>query len=98
MINGTMTSRERVLAALQHRGSDCVPIDCGGMRSSGMHAVAYGHLKDYLGITEGHVDVFDVRQQLAIIEKPVLERFGGDVLPLDPDQLGGWQPTSWPMA
>lgn len=92
----TMTSRERVLTALSHREPDCVPIDCGGMRSSGVTAVAYGRLKDHLGMREGDIYVFDVRQQLAIIEKPVLESLGGDVLPLDPDQLGDWQPYRLP--
>lgn len=94
-LNG-LSSRERVLMALAHREPDCVPIDCGGMRSSGITAVAYGRLKDYLGLAQGEIRVFDVRQQLAIIEQPVLERFEADVLPLDPDQLGSWQPYRLP--
>ena len=93
-----MTSRERVLATLNHREPDQVPVDCGSMRSSGIVAAAYGKLKEHLARTEdarfgeGHVDVFDVRQQLAIVERPIVDRFGGDVLPLDPEQLGEWQP------
>ena len=98
MPTSKMTSRERVVAALNHREPDQVPVDCGSMRSSGIVAAAYGALKEYLARTEsrrfaeGHVDVFDVRQQLAIVERPIVDRFGGDVLPLDPEQLGGWQP------
>lgn len=93
-----MTSRERVLATMRHQEPDQVPVDFGSMRSSGIVAAAYGPLKAHLARTEdpryaeGCVDVFDVRQQLAIVERPIAERFGSDVLPLDPDQLGEWQP------
>jgi len=95
-MNSTMSSRERVLRALAHQEPDRVPIDCGGMRSSGIAAIAYGRLKDYLALREGAVYVFDVRQQLAVIEPPVRERFGADVLSLDLDQLGDWQPYTLP--
>ena len=98
MPTSIMTSRERVVAALNHREPDQVPVDFGSMRSSGIVAAAYNRLKEHLARTEaphfaaGHVDVFDVRQQLAIVEPAIVDRFGGDVLPLDPDQLGEWQP------
>jgi len=36
-----MTSRERVLAALDHREPDRVPIDFSGHRSSGVAATVY---------------------------------------------------------
>lgn len=84
------------MRALAHQEPDRVPIDCGGMRSSGIAAIAYGRLKDYLALREGAVYVFDVRQQLAVIEPPVRERFGADVLSLDLDQLGDWQPYTLP--
>jgi uroporphyrinogen decarboxylase len=45
-----MTSREKVLAAIQHQQSDLVPVDFGGHRSSGISAIAYARLKKYLGI------------------------------------------------
>ena len=35
-----MTSRERVLAALDHREPDLVPIDFSGHRSSGVAAIS----------------------------------------------------------
>jgi len=36
-----MTSRERVLTALRHEEPDRVPIDLGGMLSTGIMAMAY---------------------------------------------------------
>jgi len=75
-----MNSRERVLAAINHREPDRVPIDLGGHRSSGMMAIAYKKLKDYLGITTGDIYVYDFIQQLAIIEPEVLDRLGVDTV------------------
>jgi uroporphyrinogen decarboxylase len=77
-----LTSRERVLMAVNHREPDRVPIDLGGHRSSGIMAIAYKKLKDYLGITSGDIYVYDFVQQLAIIEPEVLDRFGVDTIEL----------------
>ncbi len=77
-----LTSRERVLAAINHREPDRVPIDLGGHRSSGIMAIAYNKLKRALGITTGDIYVYDFIQQLAIIEPQVYERFGVDTIEL----------------
>jgi uroporphyrinogen decarboxylase len=74
-----MTSRERVLAAIEHREPDRVPIDFGGTRLSGIAASAYYQLKQYLGLS-GPARVFDLFQMLAEVERPVMERFGADVI------------------
>ena len=66
-----MNSRERVLAALNFREPDMIPIDFGGHRSSGISATAYARLKKALGITAGDIFVYDMIQQLAIVEQPV---------------------------
>ncbi|MHB9031860.1 MAG: uroporphyrinogen decarboxylase family protein [Anaerolineae bacterium] len=76
------TSHERVLQALNHRQPDRVPVDLGGHRSSGMMALAYARLKEALGITRGDIYVYDIVQQLAIIEQPVLDLFGIDTIEL----------------
>ena len=36
-----MTSRERVMIALNHSEPDKIPIDIGGMGSTGIMAIAY---------------------------------------------------------
>ena len=77
-----MTRRERVLCAISHREPDKVPVDLGAMRSTGITAVAYGNLKRYLGISAGSTDVYDVVQQLAQPEDPILDYFEGDVIDL----------------
>ncbi len=91
-----MNSRERVRAAIEHRPVDRVPIDLGGHRSSGIMAIAYARLKEHLGITSGEVFVYDVIQQLAIVEPPVLDEFGIDTVEmgrgflLDPGEWKDW--------
>jgi uroporphyrinogen decarboxylase len=77
-----MRSRERVLAALDHREPDRVPIDFGGHRSSGIAAIAYAKLKKALGITAGDIYVYDMVQQLAIVEPEVLDALEIDVVEL----------------
>ena len=77
-----MTRRERVLAALDHREPDRIPVDLGAMRSTGISAVAYGRLKRHLGFSGGSIDVYDVIQQLARPEQAVLDYFDTDVVDL----------------
>ncbi len=77
-----MTSRERVLSALNHREPDRVPLDLSGHRSSGIAAIAYARLRDFLGLRKQPVRVYDPVQQLAIVDEDVLERFGVDTIEL----------------
>ena len=75
-----MTSRERVLAAIAHKQPDYVPLDLGSTPSSGISAIAYNRLKNYLGMTGGHTRIFDVVQQVVQPEPEILDRFGVDVI------------------
>ena len=58
-----MTSRQRILATIAHREPDRVPVDLGCPPSSGISAIAYGRLKEHLGIRHGRTLVYDVVQQ-----------------------------------
>jgi uroporphyrinogen decarboxylase len=77
-----MTSRERILAAIEHRAPDRVPVDLGATPSSGISAIAYGNLNRHLGIAAGHTRIYDVVQQLAQPEDFILDRYGVDVIDL----------------
>ena len=77
-----MTSRERVLAALNHQEPDRVPIDLSGHRSSGIAAMAYARLRDHLGLPKKPIRVYDPVQQLAIVDEDVLQRFQVDTIEL----------------
>jgi uroporphyrinogen decarboxylase len=75
-----MTSRERVLASLNHQQPDRVVVDLSGYRSSGISAIAYPKLRAALGLEPRSVDVYDPVQQLAIVDDDVLDRFGADTI------------------
>jgi len=72
-----MTSRQRVIKALNHQTPDRVPIDLGGFQT-GIHKAAYTELLDYLGI-EDDLTILDPVQQLAKPCEELLERFHVDV-------------------
>lgn len=74
-----LTSRERILMALNHEETDRVPIDLGSSRSTGINAIAYNQLKKYLGI-ESETVLFDVKQLLAEADHELLRRVGSDVV------------------
>lgn len=72
----TMTSRERLSAALDHRNPDHVPIDLGG-NQTGIHKAAYEALIEHLGLVE-EIEIMDAVQQLARPSEAVLERLRVD--------------------
>ncbi len=77
-----MTPRERVMAALNHKETGRVPIDLSGHRSSGIAAIAYARLREYLGLPKRPIRVYDPVQQLAIVDEDVLQLFKVDTIEL----------------
>ena len=77
-----MTARERILTSLNHREPDRIPVDLSGHRSSGIAAIAYAHLRDFLGLPKKPIRVYDPVQQLAIVDEDVLQRFRVDTIEL----------------
>ncbi|MDH7501544.1 MAG: uroporphyrinogen decarboxylase family protein [Verrucomicrobiota bacterium] len=84
----TMTSRERVLTALDHKTPDRVPIDLGG-NQTGIHKNAYRSLVAHLGIKD-EVRIMDAVQQLAAPCEELLERFH-----VDTRYIHAGAPASW---
>jgi uroporphyrinogen decarboxylase len=77
-----ITSRDRVLAALNHRETDRVPLDLSGHRSSGISAIAYARLRKHLALPQKPVRIYDPVQQLAIVDEDVLDLFHVDAIEL----------------
>lgn len=71
-----LTSRERLLTALEHREPDRVPMDLGG-NQTGIHKFAYLKLISQLGLKEDLV-ILDIVQQLAKPSEAVLKRLHVD--------------------
>ncbi len=76
MSRETMSSRQRVLAALNHQIPDRVPIDLGG-NQTGIHKFAFQAVAELLGI-DASVVIMDAVQQLARPSESLLERFHVD--------------------
>ncbi|MBI4873417.1 MAG: methyltransferase [Acidobacteria bacterium] len=74
-----MTSRERVLAALEHRAPDRVPIDFGGTMVTGIHVSVVAALRDYYGLEKRPVKALDPGQMLGLVEDDLKTAMGIDV-------------------
>jgi uroporphyrinogen decarboxylase len=77
-----MKGRERIWAAINHKEADKIPVDCGSMRSTGIMGLAYNELKRYLGLDESTTKIYDMVQQLALVEEWYLEKFQIDSVDL----------------
>lgn len=71
-----------MLSALNHREPDRVPIDLSGHRSSGVSAIAYAKLRKHLGLPKKAIKIYDMVQQLAIVDEDVLNLFSTDTIEL----------------
>ena len=74
-------SRERIMAALDHREPDRVPIAFGGLHDS-IHLHGHRALKSYLGLEGGDDPIQDPFQQIVYPDPRLLERFRSDILPV----------------
>ena len=74
-----MTSGERIIAAINHRQPDKIPVDLGSSTVTGISGIAYNNLKKYLKI-EGSTKIYDVIQQLALVDMSIIDLFGVDAL------------------
>jgi uroporphyrinogen decarboxylase len=74
----SMTSRERLLTALNHKTPDRVPIDLGGTPTSTISISAHENLKSHLGI-RAETRVMSPIFLTAYPDDSIVERFGVDV-------------------
>jgi uroporphyrinogen decarboxylase len=92
-----MTSRERVLAAINHKQPDRVPVDLSATPSSGISAIAYSNLVHHIGKDNLPVLIYDVVQQLAQPDDTILDMFDVDVIDIGRafnENLSDWKPTT----
>jgi len=74
-----MTSRETVLAALNHKETGRVPVDFGGTAVTGMHVSCVADLRDYYGLEKRPVKIHEPYQMLGLIEDDLKEAMGLDI-------------------
>ena len=90
----TMTSRQRVINAIEHKPVDRMPIDLGVHFSTGISAYAYQNLREYLGLSTDKIEMIDCVQGLARVDEDIVERFHIDTCLLNPpfEQTYVWNP------
>lgn len=85
----TMTSRERLIKALNHEEPDRVPIDLGG-NQTGIHKNAYLELVQRLGIND-EITIMDAVQQLASPCEELLQSFHVDTRYISAGAASTWK-------
>lgn len=87
-----MRPRERVLASIQHREPDHLPMDLGGTDVTGINIRAYRRLLPYLGLPAA-VDppILDIVQQLAAPSEEFMRRVGSHCRGVFPAAPAGWK-------
>lgn len=91
-----MTSRERVIAAINHKETDRIPIDLGGFNASTILAQAYSNLLKHLGV-KAPIRIGDTSQFWVLVDETIRQRFNLDVEPCYPlyDTLGCRRDRDW---
>lgn len=78
-----MNPRNRVLTTLKHEEPDRIPIDIGATPNTAFHVLVYRDVRRALNLPEKPIRIFDFGQQLAEIEKELLEYFNVDVISIN---------------
>ena len=74
-----MTSKDRVIQALNHREPDRIPVDFGATAVTGMHVNCVIGLRDHYGLQKRPVKVHEPYQMLGLIDEDLKRVLGIDV-------------------
>jgi uroporphyrinogen decarboxylase len=86
-----LTSRERVIMALNHQEPDRVPVDLGGTVVSSIAISTYAALREALGLPRRETRVMETVQQIACVDEDVISILGLDVIPVFANQPAGFK-------
>ncbi len=86
----TMTGRECVLASLDHKEPERLPVDFGG-RHTTVHVKTHQRLKEYLNIPQGEETFRQFWLQTVELDPRVNERLGGDVAAFCTAKPDAWE-------
>jgi uroporphyrinogen decarboxylase len=89
----TMTSAERIRAAINHQEPDRVPFDLGATFSSGIHITAYQALREHLGLPSGSGGFFCIDEQISEIQEDLKVR-----LKVDTESVMPGGPSNWALS
>jgi hypothetical protein len=91
-----MTSKERVIASLNHQQTDKVAIDFGSTSVTGIHVLAVERLRNYYGLEKKHVKVIEPYQMLGEVEDDLKLVLGIDTIGIFPrNTMFGFPNEGW---
>ena len=91
-----MTSKQRVLTALNHQEPDHIPIDFGSTAVTGIHASCVAGLRQYYGLEHRPVKVHEPYQMLGLVEDDLQQAMGLDVEGVFPRKtMFGFENRGW---
>lgn len=85
-----MTSKERVMTALNHEEADRVPLDIGGINNTCMHELVEREVKEKLGL-EDHGSLIKARSQgIVVPDQSIVDYFGADTCSIYINEVKPW--------
>ena len=85
-----LSSRERIIKALNHKEPDMVPIDFGGVHTS-LHKKVHQDLAKLLKLDTEKAEIQDIFQQIVYPNEEIIKLFGSDVVGVYPNAPDGWK-------
>lgn len=85
-----LTSKQRVMAVLNHEIPDRVPLDIGGINNSGMHVIIENKLKKDLNLVDHGTIIKSRGQQVVVPDPSVLDYFGADTCSIYINETREW--------
>lgn len=91
-----MTSRERLIATLNHKQPDRVVLDLGATSQTGINASTLYRLREALGLEQHPIRIIEPGQMLGEVEEDVRRAVGADVVGLwNVGNFYGYQNKDW---
>ena len=91
-----MTPKQRVIAAVEHRKSDQLPVDFGSSFITGIHCSVVESLRDHYELESRPIKVCEPYQMLGEVEADLMDAMGIDVQPIFPNRtLFGFTNRNW---
>jgi uroporphyrinogen-III decarboxylase len=96
MTTAQLTSRDRLIATLNHEQPDRVPIDFGATAVTGIHASCVAALRDFYRLAKRPVRIHEPFQMLGLIDDDLREAMGLDVIGVFPrNTMFGFPAGRW---
>jgi uroporphyrinogen-III decarboxylase len=92
----TVTSRQRIRTALDHRAPDRIPVDFGSSFITGIHCSLVEQLRRHYGLERHPVKVVEPYQMLGLVERDLQDAMGIDVTSIFPRKtIFGFPNEGW---